>query len=170
MNAVDRFFYLQCCPFFITQPTPSTPRSTHRGGRRRYLATLQAQPEMLRQMLRGVGTTRRMRSVTGAAPRTIGAYPTDVSCRGLAAAAAAGGKGKGASKDDAALGGAAAAAKLNALTMAIKRIEHLHGKGALILDVWGVAYSLLHFCTSFLSDRSFDPTLCAHAHHSIQGP
>jgi hypothetical protein len=96
---------------------------------------------MLRHALRGVGAAAR-RGLGGPAssssmrhPATIvvgyGGYPP-TACRAFAAA-----KGKGAKEDKAAAaaaasGGATAAAKLNALTMAIKRIEHLHGKGACV--------------------------------------
>jgi len=91
---------------------------------------------MLRQALRGATAARptTLRSITAATTAAIG-YPT--TARRAFAAAAGTGRGKGASssgkEDKAASGGAAAAAKLNALTMAIKRIEHLHGKGELMM-------------------------------------
>lgn len=117
---------------------------------------------MLRQALRGATGAasihgRRgpnmVRPAVGAG--AIGYLPTP-GMPARRALAAAGGRGKDGAKEDKAMGGAAAAAaKLNALTMAIKRIEHLHGKGGWIASAGDVLMCcLLHIDPTDLKSKS----------------
>lgn len=120
--------HLNLNPDSISRPAPTnTVRPS----------TQAQQARMLRRALRGTAAARLVaRGRVGLMRPVVPTMTTTTMTtthRTLAAAAAAGGRGKGGgSKEDKVAGGAAAAAKLNALTMAIKRIEHLHGKGACI--------------------------------------